>query len=81
MKKQRLAECMAEHGIEHETKGIKRGNLSTEEFKLQQRMEEVAALEEQIAAKTEQLSNLDSEIDNKQSELDRLSVKENKRPE
>lgn len=76
--KQRLAECMAEHGIEHEIKGIKRGNLSTEEFKLQQRMEEVAALEEQIAAKTEQLSNLDSEIDNKQSELDRLSVKENK---
>lgn len=76
--KQRLAECMAEHGIEHEIKGIKRGNLSTEEFKLQQRMEEVAALEEQIIAKTEQLSNLDSEIDNKQSELDKLSVKENK---
>lgn len=76
--KHRLADCMAERGLEHDIKGIHRSNLSTEEFKLQQRMEEVAALEEQIAAKSEQLSNLDSEIDNKQSELEKLSGKEMK---
>ncbi len=56
--KQRLAECMAEHGIEHEVKGIHRSNLSVEEFKLQERMKEVTAIEEQIVNKTQELDLL-----------------------
>ena len=74
--KERLAECMAEHGLERENKGIKRSNLSVEEYKLQKRMEEVAEIEEQLSEKTKQLSNLDDKITDKQSELEKLSNKE-----
>lgn len=76
--KQRLAECMAEHGIEHEVKGIHRSNLSVEEFKLQQRMEEVADLEEKIAEKSGQLVELDDKIESRQSELESLTDKKKK---
>lgn len=76
--KQRLAECMAEHGIEHEVKGIHRSNLSVEEFKLQQRMEDVAELEEKIAEKSGQLVELDDKIDSRQSELESLTNKKKK---
>lgn len=76
--KQRLAECMAEHGIEHEVKGIHRSNLSVEEFKLQQRMEEVAELEEKIAEKSGQLVELDDKIEIRQSELESLTDKKKK---
>ena len=76
--KQRLAECMAEHGIEHEVKGIHRSNLSVEEFKLQQRMKEVAELEEKIAEKSGQLVGLDDKIDSRQSELEALTDKKKK---
>lgn len=74
--KERLAECMTEHGLERENKGIKRSNLSVEEYKLQKRMEEVAEIEEQLIVKTKQLSNLNDEITDKQSELKKLSDKE-----
>lgn len=70
--KKHLAECMERHGIEHEIKGIHRSNLSVEEFKLQERMKEVAELEERIDDKSKELSTLDKQIDNRQSELDRL---------
>lgn len=70
--KKRLAECMERHGIGHEIKGIHRSNLSVEEFKLQERMKEVAELEERIDDKSKELSTLDRKIDNRQSELDRL---------
>ena len=73
--KQRLADCMALHGLEHETKGIHRSNLSVDEYKLQKRMEEVAEIEEQIAERSEHLSNLDNKINDKQSELEKLSGK------
>lgn len=76
--KQRLAECMAEHGIEHEVKGIHRSNLSVEEFKLQQRMEEIAELEEKIAEKSGQLVELDDKIESRQSELESLADKKKK---
>lgn len=76
--KQRLAECMAEHGIEYEVKGIHRSNLSVEEFKLQQRMKEVAELEEKIAEKAGQLVELDDKIDSRQSELESLTDKKKK---
>ncbi len=74
--KERLTECMTEHGLERENKGIKRSNLSVEEYKLQKRMEEVAEIEEQLTVKTKQLSNLNDEITDKQSELKKLSDKE-----
>lgn len=54
--KERLAQCMAEHNIEHEIKGIHRHNLSVEEFKLQERMKEVAEIENK-------LSDINSELD------------------
>ncbi len=54
--KERLAQCMAEHNIEHEVKGIHRHNLSVEEFKLQERMKEVAEMESK-------LSDINSELD------------------
>ena len=76
--KQRLAKCMAEHGIEHEVKGIHRSNLSVEEFKLQQRMEDVAELEEKIAEKSGQLVELDDKIYSRQSELESLTDKKKK---
>ncbi len=76
--KQRLAECMAEHGLEHEVKGIHRSNLSVEEFKLQKRMEEVAELDAEIVVKEQKLSALDGQIDSKQSELENLTDKETK---
>jgi hypothetical protein len=76
--KQRLAECMAEHGLEYEVKGIHRSNLSVEEFKLQKRMEEVAELDAEIVVKGQKLSALDGQIDNKQSELENLTDKETK---
>ena len=47
--KERLAQCMAEHNIEHEVKGIHRHNLSVEEFKLQERMKEVAEIENKLS--------------------------------
>lgn len=47
--KERLAQCMAEHNIEHEVKGIHRHNLSVEEFKLQERMKEVAEMENKLS--------------------------------
>lgn len=74
--KERLTECMSEYGLERENKGIKRSNLSVEEFKLQKRMEEVAEIEEQLTVKTKQLSNLNDEITDKQSELKQLADKE-----
>lgn len=76
--KKRLAECMAEHGIEHEVKGIHRSNLSVEEFKLQQRMEEVADLEEKIVEKSGQLVELNDKIESRQSELESLADKKKK---
>ncbi len=54
--KERLAQCMAEHNIEHEVKGIHRHNLSVEEFKLQERMKEVTEMESK-------LSDINSELD------------------
>ena len=74
--KQRLAECMAEHNIEHEVKGIHRPHLSVEEFKLQERIKEVAEIEEKISEKTQALCDIDNEIDDKQSELDTISKKQ-----
>lgn len=76
--KNRLAECMAEHGIEHEIKDIHRSNLSVEEFKLQKRMEEVAALELQIADKAQELSVLDKQIYTEKTDLDNLVDKKKK---
>lgn len=61
--KERLAQCMAEHNIEHEVKGIHRHNLSVEEFKLQERMKEVAEIEEQISDKSQVLSDINNELD------------------
>lgn len=54
--KERLAQCMAEHNIEHEIKGIHRHNLSVEEFKLQERMKEVVEIENK-------LSDINNELD------------------
>ena len=76
--KERLAECMALHGLEHENKGIKRSNLSVEEFKLQKRMEEVAEIEEQIASKNQELVGIDEKISTSQRELDELVDKQKK---
>lgn len=76
--KQRLADCMAEHGLEHEIKGIHRSNLSVEEFKLQKRMEEVAEIEEQIATKNQELAGIDDKINTSQKELDELVDKKKK---
>ena len=76
--KERLAECMSRHGIEHEIKGVHRSNLSVEEFKLQERMKEVAEIEDKIAGKSAELSGLDSKIYTKQAELDELADKETK---
>lgn len=76
--KQRLAECMALHGLEHEVKGIHRSNLSVEEFKLQQRMAEVAKLDEQISSKGNELSNVDDKINASQKALDALADKKKK---
>ena len=73
--KEHLAECMTAHGWEHEVKGITRSNLSVEEYKLQERMKEVAAIEEQITERTAELSSLDKEIDSRKSELDDISDK------
>lgn len=73
--KQRLADCMSEHNIEHEVKDIHHAHLTVEEFKLQERMKEIADIEEKISEKTQALSNIDSEIDDKQSELDIISQK------
>ena len=76
--KKRLAECMERHGIEHEVKGIHRSNLSVEEFKLQERMKEVAEIDEQIANKSAELSVLDKDIDKRQSELEGLTDRKTK---
>ena len=76
--KERLAECMALHGLEHENKGIKRSNLSVEEYKLQKRMEEVAEIEEQIASKNQELAGIDDKISTSQKELDELVDKKKK---
>ncbi len=76
--KQRLAECMALHGLEHEVKGIHRSNLSVEEFKLQERMKEVAELDEQISSKGRELSNIDDKINASQKALDTLADKKKK---
>ncbi len=76
--KERLAECMALHGLEHENKGIKRSNLSVEEYKLQKRMEEVAEIEEQIASKNQELAGIDDKISTSQKELDERVDKKKK---
>lgn len=76
--KNRLAECMAEQGIEHVIKDIHRNNLSVEEYKLHKRMEEVAALELQIADKAQELSVLDKQIHTEKTELDSLVDKKKK---
>ncbi|MCI9086926.1 MAG: plasmid recombination enzyme [Clostridia bacterium] len=76
--KERLAECMTEHGLERENKGIKRSNLSVEEYKLQKRMEEVAEIEEQIATKNQELAGIDDKINTSQEELDKLVDKKKK---
>lgn len=76
--KERLAECMTEHGLERENKGIKRSNLSVEEYKLQKRMEEVAEIEEQIASKNQELAGIDDKISTSQKELDELVDKKKK---
>lgn len=74
--KKRLAECMAEHGIEHEVKGIHRSNLSVEEYKLQKRMEEVADIEDKISERTQELSVINQQIGDKENEFEKLSNKE-----
>ena len=74
--KQQLAECMAEHNIEHEVKDIHRPHLSVEEFKLQERIKEVAEIEEKISEKMQELSDIDSDINDKQSEIDIISKKQ-----
>lgn len=76
--KERLAECMTEHGLERENKGIKRSNLSVEEYKLQKRMEEVAEIEEQIATKNQELAGIDDKINTSQKKLDELVDKKKK---
>ena len=50
---------MTAHGWEHEVKGITRSNLSIEEYKLQERMKEVAAIEERIAEKQAVLDDIE----------------------
>lgn len=74
--KQRLADCMAEHDIEHEVKDMHRPHLTVEEYKLQERMKEVNEIEEKITDRTAELSTLGKEIDSKQSELDTISRKQ-----
>lgn len=74
--KEHLAECMSRHGIEHDVKGVHRSNLSVEEFKLQERMKEVAEIEDKIAGKSAELSAMDCKIETKQAEFEILSEKE-----
>ncbi len=76
--KKRLAECMTQHGIEHEVKGIHRSNLSVEEFKLRERMKEVAEIDERISSKNQELSGIGDKINASQKELDNLVDKKKK---
>ena len=76
--KNRLAECMERHGIKHEVKGIHRSNLSVEEFKLQERMKEVAEIEERINSKSQELGGFNDKINTSQKELDKLIDKKKK---
>lgn len=76
--KERLTECMARRGLEHENKGIHRSNLSVEEFKLRERMKEVAELDERISVKNQELSGIDDKINASQKELDNLADKKKK---
>lgn len=76
--KERLAECMALHGLEHAVKGIHRSNLSVEEFKLRERMKEVAEIDERISSKNQELSGIGDKINASQKELDNLVDKKKK---
>lgn len=74
--KKRLAECMERHGIEHEIKGIHRSNLSVEEFKLQERMKEVAELEERIDDKSKELSEVKSLLNRVMQFIDIMDLRQ-----
>ena len=74
--KERLAECMAEHGFEHIVLGNNKSNLSVEEFKLQKRMEEVAAMDEKIEERKQELSQLTEQVESKEDELQHLTENE-----
>ena len=62
--KEQLAAVMERHGIEWEHKGTHEQHLSVMDFKKQERMKEVEALDEQIATKKDEIKNLGKRVQN-----------------
>ena len=62
--KEQLATVMERHGIEWEHKGTHEQHLSVMDFKKQERMKEVEALDEQIATKKDEIKNLGKRVQN-----------------
>lgn len=62
--KEQLAVVMERHGIEWEHKGTHEQHLDVLDFKKQERMKEVEALDEQIAAKKDEVKSLGKRVQN-----------------
>lgn len=62
--KEQLAAVMERHGIEWEHKGTHEQHLDVLDFKKQERMKEVVALDEQIASKKDEVKSLGQRVQN-----------------
>lgn len=67
--KEQLAAVMERHGIEWEHKGTHEQHLDVLDFKKQERMKEVVALDEQIASKKDEVKSLSRRVQNFDSGL------------
>ena len=72
--KEKLAEVMLSHGIEWEQKDTHREHLSVQDYKKEQRLEEIAELEQSIEAAQERMEELAPAVENMETLAEQFSA-------